>query len=383
MRASSGSKVAAIIGLVLVLTVIVSMLLTTFLPGGVTRPPATPLQTNFFQDPTPGPVTFPTPDPAGSGLTQAGLAVHPAGTFVIAQPQGFSPSSSASELIHSYSMVDVARYAVIHAYLQAFVGPQDLNTLDIFNSPGTLASTWSEYDNWTETGRDQAGDRLVIDFTLALGESNYLAREITWPVPENPSVVQVLRFVVPDNNLALLADLEALIIPSYKPLPAALSVPLEWPGLANPAGGYALRYAPDWALVEGPSGSTIALTLPGGTLTLSQEAAPITSEAEARAWAEASRADAEVLAVEPVTRGASAGYAVAYRFSTADGEPQSGLVLLMDGPDEGSVAATLRLDDGAANLLAEDGREAYADLWQVLDTFTPLPQGVIQPEPAN
>ncbi len=380
MKAFSGSKIAAAIGLILVLMVIVSMLLTTFLPGGVARPPATPLQTNFFETPTFAPVSFPTPDPAGSGLEQAVLAVHPAGTFVIAQPQGFTPSSATAEGIHSVSLVDTARFAVIHAYLQAFEGPQDLNTLDIFNSPAVLAATWSEYDNWVETGREQAGDRLVIDFSLTLGDNTYLAREITWPVAENPAVVYVLRFVVPDNNLALLRDLEALIIPSYWALPAALGVPLTWPGLANPVGGYALRYAPDWTFVEGPAGSITTLTTPdGGTLTLSGEAGQVADETAARAWVEASRAGVDVLAAEPVSRGEQGGYAVAYAFATADGEPRSGLALLLNAPGDRLVTATLRLETGGLNLLAEQARAEYAALWQVLETFVPLPADAAAP----
>lgn len=380
MKAFSGGRLAAFLGLAMVLTVIASMVLTTLLPAGVTRSPDVPDQTNFLQDPTPGPVVFPTPDPNGPGLARAVLAVHPSGTFTIAQPQGFTPTHSASELVHSFSMVDTGRFSVIHAYLQAFAGPQDLNTLDIYNSQGTLAATWSSYDSWTETGREQAGGRLVIDFTLGLGENTYLAREITWPVAENPAIIYVIRFVVPDNNLALLGELELMIIPSYDAIPEALTVPLVWPGVASTTGGYALRYAPDWTLVEAASGSLTTLTTPdGGTLTLTTEDNVIASEDDARAWAEASRTDVSVLAVEPVERTLGEGYAVTYTFATADGEPQSGLSLLLNGPEDQTKIATLRLDQADVNLLDPQTRTAQAVLWQALDTFTPLPADAIRP----
>lgn len=380
MKAFSGGRLAAMLGLLMVLTVIISMVLTTVLPAGVSRAPEVPEQTNYLEDPTPGAVVFPTPDPDGPGLVQAILAIHPAGTFTIAQPQGFTPSSSTSELVHSYSMVDTGRYAVVHAYLQAFAGPQNLDTLDIYNSEGTLAATWAEYDSWAETGREQAGGRLVLDFTLTLGENTYLARELTWPVPENPAIVQVLRFVVPDNYLALLGELELMIIPSYDAIPEALTAPLDWPGIASKTGGYTLRYAPDWTLVEAASGSTTTLTTSDdNTLTLSSEAGQIASEDDARTWAENSRTDVTVLAAEPVSRTYGEGFVVAYTFATADGEPQSGLSVLVNGEDNQIKTATLRLNDADVNLLDGDTRAANATLWQVLDTFGPLPEDAMIP----
>ncbi len=375
----SSSKIAAIIGGVMVVTVILSMLLTTFLPGGLSRPAATPVQQNFAE-PTLGPVAFPTPDPDGPGLTLAQLAVHPAGTFVIAQPAGFTSASTASAAIHSLSLVDTTRYAVVHAYLQQHTGPQDLSSLDAYNSAAALAGTWSEYDGWAETGREQAADRLVIDFTLDLGENTYLARQITWVVAELPTYAYVLRFVVPDNYPALLGELELLIIPSYRAIPEALTVPLGWPGAVSMAGGYALRYPPEWTLIGDTTGSIVTLTTPeGGTLTLSSAAGQVASEEEARAWAEASRADARVLAVAPLARTLGDGYAVSYAFSTTDGDPASGLSLLLNGPDGQLKSATLRLDMADADLLAADGRATYAAVWQALDTFSPLPAGATLP----
>ncbi|GAB4572163.1 MAG: hypothetical protein Kow0077_10760 [Anaerolineae bacterium] len=376
----SSNTIAAVIGLVMVLAVIISMLLTTFLPTGAPQPRATPIQ-QVLEDPTLAPIIFPTPDPDGPGLVRTGLAVHPSGTFTIARIAGFEPSTTTSETIHSLSLVDSTRYAVVHAYLQQHAGPQDVNTLDIYYSPATLAATWSEYDNWEETGREHVDNQLVIDFSLTLGQNTYLARQRTWPVPEDPSIVYVLRLVVPDNNLALLGELEFMIIPSYQVLPDSLGAPFNWPGIVSTAAGYVLRYPPTWTPVNEDASLIASLTLPDnqGTLTLRSEDSAVASLDEAQALVETSRENVTILSTAPISRAQGDGYAVAYTFATADGEAQSGLSLLINGPDGRAKHALVRLAEPETDLLDADTQARYADLWTALATFAPLPADAILP----
>ncbi|MBN2471828.1 MAG: hypothetical protein JXN59_13990 [Anaerolineae bacterium] len=378
MKGSLG-KISAVVGLFMI---IASMLLTTILPGGSPRQSQPTTAPQMLQEPTIPPVIFPTPNPGGPDLIIGTMAAHPSGTFVIAQPQGFTPATSANDTIHSMGLVDTARYSVIHAYIQTLAEPQDVASLDRYNSPETLAATWSEYGNWVETDRRVTNDRLIIDFTLSLDNNYYLARQVTWAVEEAPTLVVVVRLVVPDNNPALLAALEDLIIPSYHLLPGAATVPLSWGGAVDTVGGYVMRFPPEWTRVDAAAGRIATLTGPDDeTLTLNSETGHVTSAEDAATWVMENRSGAEILASEPVSRADGEGFAVAYAFATADGEPQSGLALLLNGPSERLVNANLRLDRPDVNLL--DARADHAALWAVLDTFSPLPAEAVLPPAAG
>jgi len=369
MKSSLG-RISAIVGL---FVIIASMLLTSILPGGLERQPTSPPGTPA-SDLTAPPVVFPTPDPDGPALAIAQIYVHPAGTFAVAQPRGFTANATSSSTVNSLSLVDGERYAVIHAYIQEYNTPQDVTTLDAANDAAALAASWSEYDGWTETGRETRDDSIAIDFTLDLLGNTYLARHITWAPAEDARLAGVLRLVVPGNNAPLLDALEALVLPSFRLLPDGLRAPLDWAAVVDPAAGYAIRYPAGWTLADGGPGRVTTLTAAEGhTLTLSGAPGALQSPADAGAWLEASRPGAEVLDVQPVTRAFGDGYAVAYRFSDADGATHGGLALLLNNPGGQIVSANLRLAGAAANLLDEDEATAYAGIWRVLDTFAPLP----------
>ncbi len=368
MKSSLG-RISAIVGLFII---IASMLLTSILPGGLERQPtALPAPTSAL---TPPPVVFPTPDPGGPALAITRMYVHPAGTFLLAQPQGFTVDATSGSTINSLSLVDGARYSVIHAYIQEYSTPQDVATLDTFNDTPTLAASWSEYDNWAETGRKTEGTTLKIDFTLELTGNTYLARHITWAAPEDARLVEVLRLVAPGNNAPLLDALEALVLPSFRLLPDGLHAPLDWSAIIDQTAGYVIRYPAGWTVADGGPGRVTTLTgAEGHILTLAGAPGPLGSPADAEAWLATSRPGAEVLEVQPVTRTYGEGYAIAYRFADADGADQSGLALLLNTPGDQIVSANLRLAGRTVNLLDEAGATAYADLWRVLETFAPLP----------
>jgi hypothetical protein len=376
MKDSLGKGLA----IVFLILIIGSMTLTTVAPDLINRQPSS--SQTVQEGPTtatastPAPAVFPTPNPNGPDVTLEAAYVHPSGIFYIAQPQGFVPTPTTQSNIASVSMVDTARYSVVHAYVQQYTAPQDITALDVENSPSVLAASWVQYDNWVETGRTQEEDRLVIDFDLALGQNDYLGRHITWPAPEDSTWVYVLRLVVPANYPALLDALETLIIPSYHLLADSLSVPLEWGAVIDPSAGYTIRYPETWTFLDGGTGRITTLT-GEGTLTLSGGMEPVVDEEAARAWVLASRSEAEIVAVEPIERPYGAGYAVAYGFADSDGEPQSGLVLLLNGAGDRLVTANLRLPTGGVNLLADAGE--HADLQAMLATFDVLPADALQP----
>lgn len=381
----TAGRIAGIIGL---LMIVGSLLATSLLPGGLQR---TPQPTEFPTSaplPTPTPVTFPTPDPAGSGLTVAAQMVHPAGTFAIPLPEGFTATPSNQDGIHSLSLVDWNRYTVIHAYLQQTSAALDIAGLDELNNEEMLAGSWSYYDSWEETGRTLDEDRLTIDFTISLFSNEYRARHITWPGPDDDRpLMGVVRLVVPDNNPTLLDDLEALILGDFVTLTDGLTASLSWGGTVDEVAGFALRHPVEWTMSAGGLGEPTTLDTGSGTLTLAGDDSPVEDDAAAEAWVLAAVEDATIDAVQPVERALGAGFAVAYTASPAigddedeEGDSQSGVVVLVNTPAGKLVTANLLLTEGdAADLLAEDvsSDAPLAAEWLALQTFAPLPESLV------
>ncbi len=376
MKSSLG-RISALVGLFMI---IASMLLTSILPVGLDRQPTSPPSQPTL-DLTAPVVVFPTPDPDGPALEIAQVYIHPAGTFLVIQPQGFTPSATSGSTVNSLSLVDGARYSVIHAYIQEYSTPQDATTLDAANDAAALAASWSEYDGWRETGRRIDADSVTIDFTLDLAGNTYLARHITWTAAEDPRLVCVVRLVAPGNNAPLLDALEALVRPSFHVLPDGLRAPLDWAGIVDPAAGYVIRHPAGWTLADGGPGRVVTtLTSAGGdTLTLSAASGTLEAPADAESWLTENRPGAEALDMQPVTRAYGEGYAIAYRFSDADGATHGGLALLLNTPGGQIISANLRLAGEAVNLLDEDEASAYGDIWRMLNTFAPLPEEALKP----
>lgn len=371
-------RIAAVVALVMIIG---SMLLSTVAPGlGTNNNAVQPIPTVSMDTPEPTALTFPTPDPAGPNVVAAETYVHPSGTFMVMRPQGWLPAPTTTETIASVSLVNNTLLSVVHAYIQAYTYPQDVTALDAENSADQLASSWSAYDAWRETNRIVGEDRLTIDFELDLTGNTYLARHITWGSTIDPNLAVVLRIVVPNNNPALLDALTEAIIPSYQLIPEALSVPLNWQGYVDQTLGYEIRLAPGWQLVDGGPGSTATFATEGETLTLNVEMnTALDGEDAARAWVEASHADAEVVAVAPLERAGQSGFSVAYRFPDADGASQSGLALLLPTETGGLLSANLRINASGVNLLAEDADPSYSLVTQMLGSLAPLPAEAVLP----
>jgi hypothetical protein len=116
----------------------------------------------------------------------------------------------------------------------------------------------------------------------------------------------------------------------------------------------------------------------------------VADEAAAEAFVTGRQPNATVLSVAPVERGDAAGFSVAYAYTTADGDPQSGLTVLLNA-DNGLHVANLRFAganvdlnalesaDPAPETTAEATAEAVAVASpdevraQVMNTFSLLP----------
>jgi len=321
-------------------------------------------------------VTFPTPAPGTPVVDMAGIYTHPNAVFQLLQPQGWSPLSELQDTIASVSMVNSALYSVIHVYAQKYTFAQDASTLDAAYDANTLAASWTEYDSWQQTARDQVDGHLVIDFTLTLSGQTYLARQLAWASPDDNTWALVLRLVVPGNNPALLERLQSLLLPSIELLPDSLLAPLNWPAYIDGVWGFVLKYPESWRLADGGPGRTATLTDSSGqiTVTLNGEADTIIEDVDAaRAWLERVRPGAEIIDAQPVERANGAGFGVSYLYSDADGEQRSGLAILLNGPGDRLATATLRLNEGHLNLLDPTVSAAYREALQAMQTFAVLP----------
>ncbi len=371
MGGGMGDGVGRILAIIGLFIIIGSMLLTSVIPGGVPQD----TQSNAGAQGTLAAIVFPPPNP---NVTMGILYVHPKATFVIAQPQGYTPTAQSDMLINGVSMVDNTRYSVLHAYMLHYGFGQSVQVLDAENSPDILANSWSQYDTWMETGRDAGEDRLTISFTLDLAGNHYLARHITWADEQDDTWVYVVRLVVPENNPALLDTLEELIIPSFDRLPDSRSTPIEWTGAVNVNQGYSIRYPLTWRLTEGGPGQPSTLATGQGTLTLRGSARPVPDADAVPAWVQEIHPEAEILAVEPAERAFGAGYAVAFTYPDTDGARHSKLAVLINTPDGQLVSAMFELaGEASVNLLDEEARAAHGELWAALASFAPLPAGAV------
>jgi hypothetical protein len=322
-------------------------------------------------DPTDVPTaTFPAPVSSLDTITFDQLYLHPTGLYTIAQPTGFDqaqPNNSAA--IAQVNMVNNATLSVIDAYVENPGAPVTADQLSDRLTEEALAATWTRFTNWDETSRRLDGDRLVIDFSVRLNNQDYVARQSVWTDGE---WIYAVRVLTPSNAIDYLRYLLDNVGSSITPNKGFAGTPFEWLVTYDPVYNHLLRHPADWQVVDGGAGRPTTLSGANG-ITARVEARPNTSvadEAAARAWVEAERPGASILSVVPVQRGEGQGFSVAYEYTTLDGEPQSGLAVLLNGADGALHIANLRFTGGGIDLNAVE----------VTAEATPAPESALLPE---
>jgi hypothetical protein len=112
-------------------------------------------------------------------------------------------------------------------------------------------------------------------------------------------------------------------------------VPFDWQAYYDHILNHIIRYPSGWTVTDSAPGRPASITGSDGEA-LRVEALPDTAIADedaASAWVESQRSGSTVSSVVPVVRGDASGFSVAYAFTTADGAPQSGLAVLLNGAD--------------------------------------------------
>jgi hypothetical protein len=299
--------------------------------------------------------------------------LHPTGLFSVAEPTGWTIGTQpikpdGAEVTMNNSTI----FSVIQVSLQ--VGPQPLTSMDDLDAIYTTASlnqSWSNYRNPLETARTRQDNKLTIDFELQNARGQiFLARQTSW---YDTDWVYSIRVVTPNNQIDLLKYLVDKEVASFKPNRIFAGMPADWDAYFDPTQNYIIRYPSNWKLTDSAPG--LPASIDGDTDHLRVEVQSVSApldEAAARAWTENSRAGATVTSVQPVTRGSLTGFSVAYTYTDADGNSNSGLALLLNGANNTLYVANLRILESNVNLNQDDSQVTHDDLVKTLGSFQVL-----------
>lgn len=327
-------------------------------------------------EPTALPTFPPPPDP--STITFDETYLHPSGLFTVAEPNGWSPSQplTTQEQVRAvFSNTQQQGVIQVDVDRPASAGEAALTLDDVdarFND-SWLSASWREYTSWEESSREREDDRLVIDFALGLRGQTYVARQTAWT---DGDWIYSVRVVMPENATNSLLYILDNVANSLKPNKAFAGTPFNWNAYFDPQATHVIRYPAEWDLADSAPGRPASIQGNGSAVLRveAQSDTQISSEEEARTWAEQLRSNVSVLSVEPVSRDDSEGYSVAYSYRTVDGDAQSGLALLLNGPEDQLHVANLRFTGNEVDLNAAEVDEQYSSLLDVLDTFTIMPE---------
>jgi hypothetical protein len=386
--------VGAGIGAIIIFTFVISLIepnlgsrqnsidtLPTTTPFGTPAPSLTPTR-----------VIFPTPE-ANPQLEGELPYIHSSGYFQTFRPAGTDWFITDNPLDEQGTRLNVVlqsgpRLVVIHNFLQPGVEFDTLDTLGAnFLTAEYYANEWSRYDGWQETGREVTDSAAIVSFDLTADGNAYRGRDISWL---EGGWLYVTRLVVPANNPSLLDLLQKLVIPVFSGYHDLQKLPQLWPVYADQQLGFALKYPPGWQRVAGDNGRPVTFSAPTGQPKTTirawvEPAQTVETEDQASAWVAQTEITAAILNVAPVEHELGAGFQVSYSYTDEEGDPHSGLMVLLHGEAKTLYIANLHLDTPDINLLeVENLSVADNDTRQIVaDGFILLPPGAYRPSPAS
>ena len=343
--------------------------------------------------PTPVPTaTFPAPIANLQTVAFDKLYLHPSGLFAVAQPTGWEPSGPVTEANRAaITMVNNDQLSIIEVSVERSEPPiTSLDELDARFDSNYLEASWANYGDWSEAARRVENEKLLIDFNLSLNRQTYVARQLSWY--DADGWIYNVRVVAPSNATDELVYILSGLVESVRPFKQFAGTPFEWTSFYDQLAHHVIRYPAAWSLTDSVFGGPTSITGTNGeALRLDTEGGTnVADEDAASAWLMAQRPSATVLSVQSVERSEASGFAVAYSFRTVDGEPYSGLAVLLNAADESLHSANLSfpgadIDLNAGGAPAEATPEATVDplapvepdadaiYAEMMSTFTILP----------
>ncbi len=362
-------------------------------------------QTTTTIDPTVVPTaTVPVAMVDFSGISLKQVYLHPSGLFTVGQPTGWLPLTPISDAGRAgVTMFNQQTLSIIEISVEQPTAPvTTVDELDARNNKTYLNASWARYGTWTETSRKHDGEQLVIDFNLTLNSQQYVARQLTWT---DGQWIYNVRVVTPYNATQMLVYLVGELAKAITPLKQFYGTPIEWTSHYDTVSHAIIRYPAGWTVADTAPGSPTSITSADGTELRVETQANVTiaDDTAASQWVDGFQSGATILSVEPVTHGDASGFSVAYSFTTVDGDPRSGVALLLNGPGSTLYAANLRFNGGSIDLNAlrktaqasaatpeaaataeatQAAVSADAQLAEVVDTFWILPALDMAPNPS-
>lgn len=331
---NSARRASIALGVFMAIVLIAGSILPLLSNNSVTTAPAV--------EPTAIPTpTFPPPMTSFDNLRFDQLYLHPSGLYTIALPTGYRVAQpNTGSTIAQVNLRDDATLGVIDAYIEKPFSPVTTDQLSDRFTRETLAPTWSRFPSWRETNRQTVDGRLIIDFAIEFQRQNYVARQEVWT---DGDLIYSVRVLTPDNAVPYLRHVLENVAASIQPLNLFPGTPFDWQADYNNLTNLIWRHPSDWTILDGGIGRPTTWGAPNN-VTLRTETRPNTivgDEAEAEAFIDQLQHGAAILSTQPVTRGAASGYSVAYSYQTFDGEPFSGLALLLNQTDSAGTSAAL------------------------------------------
>ncbi len=303
-------------------------------------------------DPTATPApTLPPPITDFSNITFDSVYLHPSGLYTVGQPPGWEasqPSQNNSQA--QVNFVNSTALSVIDVYVErgfAAITPEELSARF---TEAVLDASWANFNEWRETNRRIEGERLLIDFVVRFQGQDYIARQI---VTSDGEWIYVTRVLAPHNASGLVSYLMDNLPGTFTPFKVFKDTPFSWTSYYDPTFSHIIRFPQEWGIEDSAPGRLTSIRSANGVSLRVQGFAntSVADQAAAEAWLQAVRPGATILSVEPTTRDGVSGFSVAYAFSNADGEPQSGLAVLLNGTVNGEpVLHTANLYFAAANV---------------------------------